>query len=304
MRSAMYALIAPGQGAQLPRMLSPWLRDPHVVDLLRSWSQAADVDLIRLGTKASAEEIARTENAQPLLVAQALLLRDLLPLTTVRWIMAGHSVGELAAATFAGALAPEDAVSLARARGMAMARACSLTPTTMAAIIGGTPESIVSRLHDLDLTMANHNGAGQVVAAGLIENVDRLKQNPPEGAAVRQLAVAGAFHTSYMKPARAEFEKAVDHTQFRDAVHPLLSNLDGKLVTNGVEIRERLIAQLTAPVRWDLCLTTLRTVSPELVVAAPPGRVMAGLMSRHSPDLTVLCVQNPKDLLALSRAGV
>lgn len=300
----MYALLTPGQGAQFPRMLRPWLRDPRAVDLLKSWSRTADVDLVHLGTKAGAEEIARTENAQPLLVAQALLLRELLPLTTTaRWIMAGHSVGELAAAAFAGALTPEDAVSLARARGMAMARACSLAPTTMAAVIGGTPESVVSRLHDIDLTAANYNGAGQVVAAGLIENVDRLKQDPPEGAAVRQLAVAGAFHTSYMKPARAEFERAADRIRFHDATHPLLSNLDGQLITNGIEIRERLIAQLTAPVRWDLCLTSLGTFSPELVVAAPPGRVMTGLMTRHLPDLRTLCVQTPKDLLAISRTG-
>ena len=300
----MYALLTPGQGSQFPRMLRPWLRDPHAVDLLRSWSRTADVDLVHLGTKAGTEEIARTENAQPLLVAQALLLRDLLPLTTTRWIMAGHSVGELAAAAFAGALAPEDAVSLARARGMAMAQACSLAPTTMAAVIGGTPESIVSRLHEIGLTAANYNGAGQVVAAGLIENVNRLKQDPPKGTKVHQLSVAGAFHTSYMKPARAEFERAADRIRFHDVTHPLLSNLDGRLVTNGVEIRERLIAQLTVPVRWDLCLTTLGTFSPELVVAAPPGRVMTGLMTRRFPDLRTLCVQTPKDLLALSRTGV
>lgn len=296
----MYALLAPGQGAQTPRMFRPWLRDPRTACLLASWSHAADVDLVHLGTKAGAEEIAQTENTQPLLVAQAMIILDYLPLAAAQWVVAGHSVGELAAAAFAGVLAPEDAVSLARARGMAMAHACSLAPTTMAAVIGGAPEVVISHLHGIGLTVANHNGAGQVVAAGLVEDVECLKQDPPKGTAVRQLAVAGAFHTSYMQSAQTEFAAAADRVRFRDAVHPMLSNLDGRLVTAGAEIRERLVTQLTSSVHWDLCLASLGELSPELVVAAPPGRVVTGMVTRQLPELRTLCVQSPRDLQGLT----
>lgn len=297
----MYALLTPGQGAQLPRMLQPWLRNPRVAELIECWSQAAGVDLVHLGTKAGPEEIAQTENTQPLLVAQALVLHHQLPLAQHEWIVAGHSVGELAAAAFAGVLSPEDAVSLARARGIAMRRACSLTPTTMAAIIGGVPEAVTAHLQDLGLEIANHNGGGQIVAAGTTEDVNRLRQNPPEGATVRQLAVAGAFHTKHMEPARVEFAEAAERVHFRDGDHCMISNLDGHPIRHGSEIRERLIAQLTAPVRWDLCLTTLGKHNPELIVAAPPGRVMTGMVTRQLPTVPCLCVQVPKDILPFSK---
>lgn len=292
----MYALLAPGQGAQTPRMLLPWLRDPRAAALLDTWSAAAGIDLIHLGTKASSEEIARTENTQPLLVAQALLVGTALPVGSAARVVAGHSVGELAAAAWAGVLRPDDAVRLARARGIAMADACAETPTTMAAVVGGEPAVVEARLAELGLYVANHNGTGQVVAAGACPAVDELQANPPAGSAVRPLAVAGAFHTPFMSGACQAFADAVSEVAFADPVHPVVSNIDGELVTDGVELSARLVAQLTAPVRWDLCLATIDRCAPDPVIAAPPGRVLAAIMARQLPHRRTLAVSAPRDL--------
>lgn len=292
----MYAILAPGQGAQTPRMLFPWLRDPHAADLIDSWSEAAGVDLGYLGTQAGAEEIAQTENTQPLLVAQALLAASSLPVGSVRRLVAGHSVGELAAAVFAGTLRPRDAVRLARTRGLAMARACALVPTTMAAVVGGEAATVLAHLRRLGLTAANHNGAGQVVAAGAVAAIEELHADPPAGTAVRPLAVAGAFHTAFMEPARETFAAAAADVEFANAVHPLVSNLDGRPILSGGEIRERLVRQITAPVRWDRCLATIDSCAPSRVIAAPPGRILAGIMARQLPHVRTISVVTPRDL--------
>lgn len=301
----MFAIMAPGQGAQTPGMLAGWLRRPERKELVETWSEAAGCDLIHLGTRAPAAEIARTEHTQPLLVAAGLMaladLADLLDGEPVA-VVAGHSVGELTAAAYAGVLTPADAVRLAGIRGRAMAEACDGVPTSMVAVVGGEEPAVLDQLAELGLSPATFNGPGQIVAAGLVEDLERLVAAPPPGAAVKPLAVAGAFHTRYMEPARATFAQAVSVVPFRDPRQLLLSNVDGRLVATGAEVRDRLVGQLVRPVRWDRCLTALDELAPAVSVALPPAKTLAGVMKRQLPHLEVLPVNTDRDLAAVRRA--
>ncbi|WP_395295042.1 ACP S-malonyltransferase [Kitasatospora hibisci] len=294
----MFAVLAPGQGSQTPGMLAGWLRDPLHAERIRDWSEAADCDLAHLGTKASAAEIARTENTQPLLVAQGLLAHGG-PARTApggSTVAAGHSVGELTAAAFAGVLSPADAVRLAAIRGRAMAAACAEAPTSMAAVVGGHESEVLARITELGLTAATFNGPGQIVAAGLTERLEQLAAAPPPSATVKPLPVAGAFHTPHMESARRAVAAAAATMHFERPDQLLLSNADGAVLTEPEEIRRRLVDQVVRPVRWDLCLRTLAELAPELAVSLPPARTLANILKRQFPGLEVLSVNSPRDL--------
>ncbi|MFD5972141.1 ACP S-malonyltransferase [Streptomyces bacillaris] len=315
----MYAFVAPGQGSQTPGMLAAWLRDPAHAERLRRWSEAADVDLVHLGTKASAAEIARTENTQPLLVAAGLLAHEALatfagpaePSVAAPWpagtapgsavAAAGHSVGELTAAVYAGALAPADAVRLAAVRGRAMAAACAETPTSMAAVVGGDEPDVLGRIGELGLYAATFNGPGQIVAAGAVEDLDRLTAEPPPGATVKRLPVAGAFHTPYMESARRTVAAAAARTPFLRPTGALLSNADGRIVSDPDDLRTRLVEQLVGPVRWDRCLDTLGRLAPDVTVCLPPARTLAAILRRQLPELTAVSANGPRDLATVRK---
>ncbi|MEU6483368.1 ACP S-malonyltransferase [Streptomyces sp. NPDC046887] len=294
----MYAFVAPGQGSQTPGMLAGWLRDPVYAERLRNWSDAADVDLVHLGGRAPAAEIARTEHTQPLLVAAGLLAYEVLGAAGSEGplVAAGHSVGELTAAVYAGVLTPADAVRLAAVRGRAMAAACAETPTSMAAVVGGEPAAVLERIAELGLHAATFNGPGQIVAAGAVADLQRLAAAPPPSATVKPLPVAGAFHTPYMESARQAVAEAAERTPFRRPAGVLLSNADGTAVEEPDDIRRRLVEQVVRPVRWDLCLETLARIAPEVTVCLPPARTLAGLFRRQLPGLAVVGVTAPRDL--------
>ncbi|MEU7058519.1 ACP S-malonyltransferase [Streptomyces sp. NPDC046197] len=294
----MFAMIAPGQGSQTPGMLAGWLRDPVHAERVRAWSEAADVDLVHLGTRASAAEIARTEHTQPLLVAQGLLVHEeLAPAAAGQTaVAAGHSVGELTAAVYAGVLTPTDAVRLAAIRGRAMAAACAEAPTSMAAVVGGEEPQVLARIAELGLTAATFNGPGQIVAAGLVEDLEKLAAAPPPAATVKPLPVAGAFHTPYMEPARQTFAAAAAAVPFQRPRGLLLSNADGEVLATPEVIRGRLVEQVVRPVRWDLCLLSLARLEPELTVSLPPAKTLAGILKRRHPELAVLPVNSARDV--------
>lgn len=294
----MFAIIMPGQGSQTAGMLAGWLRDPVHAERVRIWSEAADCDLVHLGTKASVTEIARTENTQPLLVAQGLLAHEALARTAPEGsaVVAGHSVGELTAAAYAGVLDPADAVRLAAIRGRAMAAACAEAPTSMAAVVGGDEAEVLAGITELGLTAATFNGPGQIVAAGLVEDLQRLAAAPPRAAAVKPLSVAGAFHTPYMESARRAVAAAAAATRFERPSQFLVSNADGAVVSTPEEIRKRIVDQLVKPVRWDLCLRTVARAEPEVTVCLPPARTLANILKRQHPGLDVLSVNAARDL--------
>ncbi|MFC5994327.1 ACP S-malonyltransferase [Pseudonocardia hispaniensis] len=295
----MIALLAPGQGSQTPGMLTPWLEDPEAESRLAAWSEATGLDLRRLGTTADAEEIKDTAVTQPLVVAAALLaaarLAARVDLPTAA-PTAGHSVGELAAAAVAGVLSPDAAVALAAVRGREMAAACASEPTGMSAVLGGNPDEVLATLDELGLDPANRNGAGQVVAAGPTAALAALADAPPERARVIPLAVAGAFHTRFMAPAEQALRAHAASIQPADPQRPLLSNAEGAVVTNGDDALNRLVAQVTRPVRWDECMATLRKMGVTAVIELPPAGTLVGLVKRELKGTATLALKTPDDL--------
>jgi [acyl-carrier-protein] S-malonyltransferase len=295
------ALLAPGQGSQTEGMLSPWLELPGAAEQLASWSKASGLDLVRLGTSASTEEITDTAVAQPLIVANTLLAhrelssRGLLASGTAL-IVAGHSVGEIAAYAIAGVMAADDAVSLAATRGAEMAKACALEPTGMSAVLGGDEAEVLSYLERLDLIAANRNAAGQIVAAGPLTALEKLAEDPPAKARVRALGVAGAFHTRFMAPALDGYAAAAAAIATAEPTAKLLSNRDGQPVTTAAQAMEALVAQLTQPVRWDLCTATLREHDIKAIVEFPPAGALTGIAKRELRGVTARAVKSPADL--------
>jgi [acyl-carrier-protein] S-malonyltransferase len=295
-------LVAPGQGAQKPGLLNPWLELPGVADRLAEWSAALGMDLVHYGTEAGAEDIRDTAVAQPLLVAASLISTQALlegkDVSRVAGAVAGHSVGELAAAATAGVLSPADAMTLVRTRGLAMAKAAAVTDTGMSAVLGGEPDAVVGHLEGLGLTAANMNGAGQIVAAGTAEQLAALAEDRPEKARVIPLKVAGAFHTHHMEPAVEVLAAAVRETQVSDPVLPYVSNLDGAVVEDGGRIVERLVHQISASVRWDLCMETFRDLGVTGIVEIPPAGTLANLAKRALPGVDIVALRTPEDLPA------
>lgn len=289
----MLAIIAPGQGSQTPGMLSAWLEDAQIRTMAQEISDAIGLDVVRLGTTAEADEIKDTANAQPLIVAAGLISAHALGAAGSFSYVAGHSVGEITAAAIAGALTPIDAMKLVRARGVEMAKAAGVSPSGMAAVLGGDREVVLAAIADLGLVAANDNGGGQIVAAG---DLDALAQLSPEGARVRPLAVAGAFHTSYMQPA-VEPLRALASTMTTSAPSVgVLSNKDGVVVTEGAEVLDRIVNQIANPVRWDLCMQTLVSLGVTGVIEVAPAGTLVGLIKRAAPTIEQFAFKSPDDL--------
>ena len=289
----MLAIIAPGQGSQTPGMLASWLEDSAQATLLSSWSENIGLDLHHLGTTADAEEIKDTANAQPLIVAAGLLSANALNLSGKFSYLAGHSVGEITAASIAGALSPLDAMKLVRARGVEMAKAAATTPAGMSAVLGGDRDVVLKTISDLGLVAANDNGGGQIVAAG---SLDALTQLAPEGARVRALAVAGAFHSSYMQPAVEPLRALAQSLSPTDPSVPVISNRDGEEVSEGREILNRIVSQIANPVRWDLCMQRLATLGVTGVIEVAPAGTLVGLIKRAVPTIEQFALKTPADI--------
>jgi [acyl-carrier-protein] S-malonyltransferase len=291
------AIFAPGQGAQSPGMLSPWLELPGVAEEVAQFSEASGLDLARLGTTADADEIQDTAVTQPLIVALGVIVAAELDLaSTDERVVAGHSVGELTAAAVAGALPPAVAVALAVHRGGEMAAACAPAPTGMSALLGGDPDEVLASIEVHGLTPANRNGAGQIVAAGALDALEKLAAEPPPGARVRPLAVAGAFHTHFMSSAAAALADYADGLQVADPRPILLSNADGAAVSSGRELLTRLVWQVTQPVRWDLCLETCADLGVSAAMELAPGGTLTGIAKRELPGVELLAIKTPADI--------
>lgn len=293
----MLAVVSPGQGAQAPGMLTPWIEVPAAREALEQFSDAANLDLIALGTTADADTIRDTAIAQPLLVASALAAYAALDVSPA--LAAGHSVGEFGAAAVAGVLSPADAVSLVRTRGVAMAEAAAAAEkTSMAAVLGGEPDEVAAALAALDLTPANMNGGGQVVAAGSAAQIAALVAAPPAKARVIELQVAGAFHTHYMAPAVPVLEAAAASAVRNDPAITLLSNFDGKAVTSGDAAVASLVAQIARPVRWDLCMESMLEAGVTGIIELAPGGVLTGLAKRAMKGVPTVALKTPDDIEA------
>ncbi len=299
----MLVITSPGQGAQTPGFLAPWLELPGFADRLAAWSDLAGCDLVRAGTTASAAEITDTAVAQPLLVGAAVaaaevLCGNLAQARKVAGSAAGHSVGELAAGAIAGVISAEDAMRLVGVRGRAMAEAAAAEPTGMTAVLGGDEAEVLAAIEACGLTPANINGAGQIVAAGTHEQLAALAANPPAGARLRPLKVAGAFHTRHMAPAVAALREAAADVSPSDPEIVLISNRDGARVKSGPDWLERIVTQVSAPVRWKACMETFSTLGVKAFIELPPGGTLTGLARRALPGVALAALKTPDDLTA------
>ncbi len=311
----MLLLAAPGQGAQAPGFLAPWLELPGFADRLAAWSDLAGCDLIRCGTTADADEIRDTAVAQPLLVAAAIAAAEQLAAShpvpargtnagpppdigTQSVAVAGHSVGELGAGAIAGVITASDAIGLVRVRARAMAEAAAAEPTGMTAVLGGDEQTVLAAIEAHGLTPANVNGAGQIVAAGTLPELAALAADPPAGARLRPLSVAGAFHTKHMAPAVEALRAAAQAVTVTDPVRPLLSNLDGAQVRSGADWLERIVNQVSTPVRWDKCMQTMAGLGITALIELPPAGTLTGLARRALPGVRLVGLKTPEDLVA------
>jgi len=301
-------IVAPGQGAQAPGFLTPWLEIPGLADRLSAWSEIVGLDLIAYGTTASAEEIRDTAVAQPLLVAAGIASAEALTGTVgaegalsgaiadVAGVVAGHSVGEFTAAVLAGVFTPEQALTLIRERGQGMAKASAVTATGMTAVLGGDEAEVLAALERHGLTPANRNGAGQIVAGGTVEALEALKADPPARARLIPLSVAGAFHTHHMAPAVDQLRSAAAAVTPADPRTRLLQNADGAVVGSGAEFLSRLIDQVAGPVRWDLCMNTMAELGVTAMIELVPGGTLTGLARRALRGVRTVALKTPDDL--------
>jgi len=288
----------PGQGSQTPGFLAPWLELDGVADQLAAYSEAAEVDLVAHGTTSDADTIRDTRIAQPLIVAASLIAMQQLSFRAQRTAdgLAGHSVGELAALSAAEVISAEDAMRLVGIRGRAMADAAALAPTGMSAVLGGDEETVLALLAQLDLTPANYNVAGQIVAAGTLESLAKLAESAPRGVKVIPLQVAGAFHTSYMTPAVESLRAAIAEVEPEDPAHTLWSNRDGAVVTDGRDALDRIVTQVSSPVRWDLCMDSFLAAGVTGFIEVAPAGALVGLAKRGMRGTPNVAVKTPDDL--------
>lgn len=292
----MLAILCPGQGSQKPGFMNPWLEIPEYRTTLEAMSDAISLDLIKHGTVSDEETIRDTAIAQPLIVSASIATASLLDLTNVFGV-AGHSVGEVAAAQVAGILNQEQAMQLVNLRAQAMAKAASSSEkTSMAAILGGEVETVITRLNELGLSAANYNGAGQIVAAGSADAIQLLVAEGPAGSKVIPLSVAGAFHTKYMEPAVSQLRDFVSRLTVEDPTKTIWSNQAGQIVSSGTDFLNLLVGQVANSVRWDLCMEAMVKAGVTAVIEVSPAGTLAGLAKRGMPGVEIVALKEPKDL--------
>lgn len=300
----MIALVCPGQGSQKPGFLSSWLDVDGVRPHLERLSEAVELDLVHYGTEADEETIKDTAIAQPLIVAAGLVTGRLAQKTLEgqKLVFAGHSVGEITASALAGVLTEEEAMRFIKVRADGMAQAAAATPTGMAAVLGGVEDDVRAAIAEANLTAANSNGGGQIVAAGSLDALAAFAENPPAKTRVIPLKVAGAFHTDYMAAAQGPLADFAAGLSPAEPTAELLSNFDGQPVASGAAALESLVAQVTRPVRWDLCMATLAEREVTRLVEVAPAGTLVGLAKRGMRGTPVSAINTPDDLAALAQA--
>ncbi|TDS77554.1 ACP S-malonyltransferase [Amnibacterium kyonggiense] len=292
----MIVVVAPGQGSQTPGFLTPWLELDGVRERLEALGDAAELDLVSLGTTADADTIRRTEIAQPLIVAAGIVTAAALERTPSA--VAGHSVGEVTASVVSGVLSDVDGMRLVAVRGRAMAEAAAAVLTGMSAVVGGDETAVVERLTELGLIPANRNGGGQIVAAGELAALDTLRAEPPAGTRVIPLQVAGAFHTAFMAPAVDALRGFAAGLAPADPSARLWTNKDGSEVGSGSAYLDLLVGQVASPVRWDRCMESFAAAGITGLVELAPAGTLTGLAKRGLKGVPTVAVKTPADLAA------
>ena len=290
--------MTPGQGSQTSGMYSNWITDAANKELIAKYSELIDLDLLHYGTSASQIEITATNIAQPLLTALAFMSFGKLEVNSnTNIIYSGHSVGEFSAASLAGFYSDKTAMKLVNVRGKAMAAAAaSNSATGMSAVLGGDKVEVIKHIEQFDLVPANVNSNGQIVASGLLTNLEKLSENPPASTKVRKLEVAGAFHSQFMKSAESELEKEFAQVEVANSNSSFISNKDGQIVKDSSELKNRLITQITSPVRWDLCQAKMIELGVTGMLELAPAGVLTGIAKREMPGVELFAIKSPEDI--------
>ncbi len=294
----MLVIVCPGQGSQTPGFLSPWLEIEAFKQSIESSSVASCLNLTTFGTLCDADTIRETAIAQPLIVAASLASFEALKNAGLSKIhgVAGHSVGELAAAAIAGVFDSSSAMAFVAKRGNEMAEAAALSKSSMAAVLGGDQAEVVRFLEEFGLSPANYNGTGQIVAAGSAEKIAELAASPMAGTRVIPLQVAGAFHTDFMEPAVAELANYTAGIEAADPKVQIWTNKDGSVVNSGADYLKLLVNQVSNPVRWDLCMDAMVAAGVTALIELSPAGTLAGLAKRGMPGVETLALKTPDQL--------
>ena len=292
--------MTPGQGSQSVGMLSPWLQDNESLTLINQFSDICDANLFDLGTSANQSEVTATNNAQPLLTSLAFLSARKLTWDKYQGIIfSGHSVGELSACCLSGFYSMQDAMKLVSVRGKAMSEAAlSSNATGMSAVLGGKKDEVIKHIQNYNLVPANVNSEGQIIASGLLADLERLAENPPALTKVRKLDVAGAFHSEFMKPAETKLAQQFNQINLSEPQYRYISNKDGRLVTESSELKNRLVSQISSPVRWDMCQATMKDLRVTGMLELAPGGVLTGIAKREMPGVELFAIKSPEDITA------
>ena len=292
--------MTPGQGSQSVGMLSSWLKDGDSLVLVKQFSEICETSLLELGTTAGQSEVTATNNAQPLLASLAFISAQKLNWEKYQGIIfSGHSVGELSACCLAGFYSMQDAMQLVFVRGNAMAAAAmSSQATGMSAVLGGKKDEVIKHIQNHNLVPANVNSDGQIIASGLLTDLERLAENSPASTKVRKLDVAGAFHSEFMKPAEAKLEQQFSQINLSKPQYRYISNKDGSVVTESSDLQNRLVSQISSPVRWDMCQATMEDLGVTGMLELAPGGVLTGIAKREMPGVELFAIKSPEDITA------
>lgn len=296
----MLVIVCPGQGAQTPGFFSPWLEIPAFAQSIALQADASGIDLVTHGTVSDADTIRDTAIAQPLIVAAGVATLEALEAEGIKGFngVAGHSVGEITASVAAGIMSPEEGIKFVAKRGAEMAKAASVTKTSMAAVLGGDSSDVAQYLAQFGLTPANYNGGGQIVAAGSSDAIAHLVAEPMEGTKVIPLQVAGAFHTEYMKPAVSALGEYSKTVEVADPRVSIWTNSDGSKIASGAKFMELLVSQVASPVRWDLCMAAMVEAGVTGLIEVSPAGTLVGLAKRSMPGVETLALKSPDQLAA------
>lgn len=292
----MKAYVFPGQGAQFVGMGKDlYDNNPEIKDLFEKANDILGFRITDLMFNGTEEDLKQTKVTQPAIFLHSVLLAKSLGDEFKPDMVAGHSLGEFSALVAAEALSFEEGLKLVSKRAQAMQKACEARPSTMAAVLA-LPDSKVEELcAEVDdiVAPANYNCPGQVVISGTMEGIDAACEKMLTAGAKRalKLKVGGAFHSPLMQPAQEELQAAIEAAEFKTPVCPVYQNVDGKPHTDPKEIKENLIKQLTAPVRWTYDVEAMIADGADEFVELGPGKVLQGLVSKINREVAVSGLQ-------------
>ncbi len=284
----MKAFVFPGQGAQFSGMGKDlYENSPLAKSLFEKANEILGFRITDIMFEGTADELKQTKVTQPAVFLHSVISALCLGDEFKPEMVAGHSLGELSALTAAGALSFEDGLKLVYARAMAMQKACEAAPSTMAAIVGLDDETIEKICAEVNregnvVVCANYNNPGQLVISGNVEAVNEACEKLKAAGAKRALVlpVGGAFHSPLMQPAKDELQAAIEKTEFKTPICPVYQNVDAKAHTDAAEIKENLIAQLTASVRWTQEVQNMIAAGATEFIECGPGKALQGMIAK------------------------